>query len=176
MALGRTGIWHRIERGLAFAGRVPGYIVGLVTLAIGVDVITRNLGLGTIDWILETVEYLLYLLTFLGVPYVMLRGGHVTVDIVTNSLPPGPRAVVVAVGAALVTVVSAFLLWVTAIATIQAFEDNSTIYKTIVIKEWVLLALLPVSFAALTLVCARLFWLSLKPSDGEAPARDGPRL
>jgi len=157
-----TGAWSRVERCIAAAGRVPGYIVGLVTLGIGADIISRNLGLGTIDWMLETVEYLLYLLTFLGVPYVMLRGGHVTVDIVVNNLPRGPRRVLAAVVAAFMTLLSAFLVWMTTVATLHAYADGSTIYKNIVIKEWVLLSLMPVSFAALAIVCARLFWLALR--------------
>ena len=168
----KEGVWGRFERGLAFAGRLPGYIVGLVTLGIGIDVITRNLGIGTIDWMLESVEYLLYLLTFLGVPYVMLIGGHVTVDIVVNSLRPGPRRIVTIFGSVLVTVVSALLVWVTLIATIQAWEENATIYKNIEIKEWVLLALMPISFAALTFVCLRLLYLGLTSVDGSEASRD----
>ena len=78
-------------------------------------------------------------------------------------------------GAGLVTLVSGFLVWVTLLATIQAFEDKSTIYKTVVIKEWVLLALLPVSFLTLTIVCAHLFWAGLKAGAGNRSERaDGP--
>lgn len=155
-------VWKPIERALGAAGRLPGYIVGLITLGIGVDVVTRNLGIGTIGWMIEVVEYLLYAATFLGAPYLLLRGGHVTVDILINNLKPGAAAMLAVATGALVAATAGILTWATLLATLQAFDEDSTLYKTIVIKEWVLLALMPVSFAALTLVGLRLLHASLR--------------
>ena len=155
-------VWKPLERVLDVAGRLPGYIVGLITLGIGVDVVTRNLGIGTIGWMIEVVEYLLYAATFLGAPYLLLRGGHVTVDILISNLRPGAATLLAVLTGILIAATSAILTWATVLATLQAFEEGSTLYKTIIIKEWVLLALMPVSFAALTLVSLRLLYLALR--------------
>lgn len=165
-------MWQLLERVVGVAGRLPGYIVTLITLVVGVDVVMRSFGVGTIDWIIEVVEYLLYVATFLGAPYLLLRKGHVTVDTVVNSLRPRAAAVLGVVTAVLVVLITAILTWAALLATLRAAAENSTLYKNIAMPEWALLALLPVSFAALTLVGLRLLHLSLRAARHGASSRD----
>ena len=58
-----------------------------MTLLIGADVVTRNLGLGGIAWSGEISEDILYLLTLLAAPWLLRRGQHIRVDILLRALP-----------------------------------------------------------------------------------------
>jgi TRAP-type C4-dicarboxylate transport system permease small subunit len=59
-----------------------------MTLIIGADVITRNIGLGGIPWSGEVSEDILYLLTLLAAPWLLRQGQHIRVDILLRALPP----------------------------------------------------------------------------------------
>src|SRR5262245_65966736 len=58
-----------------------------MTLLIGADVATRNLGLGGIAWSGEVSEDILYLLTLLAAPWLLRQGQHIRVDILLRALP-----------------------------------------------------------------------------------------
>jgi TRAP-type C4-dicarboxylate transport system permease small subunit len=58
-----------------------------MTLLIGADVVTRNLGLGGIAWSGEVSEDILYLLTLLAAPWLLRQGQHIRVDILLRALP-----------------------------------------------------------------------------------------
>ena len=59
-----------------------------MTLIIGADVVTRNVGLGGIPWSGEVSEDILYLLTLLAAPWLLRQGQHIRVDILLRALPP----------------------------------------------------------------------------------------
>src|SRR5262249_6847799 len=52
-----------------------------MTLLIGADVVTRNLGAGGIAWSNEVSENILYLITLLSAPWLLRQGQHIRVDI-----------------------------------------------------------------------------------------------
>ena len=57
------------------------------------DVLGRNLGLGTLPWIVEASEYGLPLATFLIAPWLLARGSTSGVDALLSGRPrPWPRA------------------------------------------------------------------------------------
>src|ERR687883_458486 len=62
-------------------------LLGAAALAVTVDVLARNVGLGATPWILEMSEYVLPLATFLAAPWLLLRGEHVRVDLLLLALP-----------------------------------------------------------------------------------------
>src|SRR5262245_33919883 len=58
-----------------------------MTLMIGADVASRNIGYGGIAWSNEVSEYILYLVTLLSAPWLLRRGQHIRVDILLRALP-----------------------------------------------------------------------------------------
>src|SRR5918992_4254851 len=76
------------ERALHAGAIVSALILGVVALLVTGDVVARNLGLGTLPWIIEATEYSLPLATFLIAPWLLYRGQHVRLDIVLTVLPP----------------------------------------------------------------------------------------
>ena len=68
-------------------GVLPGIIIGATALAIGTDVVLRDIGFGGIYGMIEIIEYAILLLAMAGVGHVTRLGRHVTVDIATDLLP-----------------------------------------------------------------------------------------
>ena len=83
----------RAYRSLLHAGAVAAaLLLGVLALLVTGDVVARNLGLGTLPWIIEVSEYSLPLATFLVAPWLLHRNEHVRLDVLLTSVPAAPRA------------------------------------------------------------------------------------
>ena len=138
--------YERLLRGL---GELPGFIVVLIVLGIATDVLLRNIGVGSIEWMIEVVEYGLFLLTFLGTAFVLRLGRHVVVDVVSSNLPARPRRLLAIIAAAVMIAICIVLFYYGVLVAWTAADEGSMLVKTFTIPEWCLLVVLP--FAAILL-------------------------
>ena len=124
-------------------------LLGVLALLVTADVVARNLGWGTLPWILEVSEYCLPLATFLVAPWLLSRSEHVRVDVLLTMLPRRvARALDLAADAAGLAVCAVFVVYGIRAVTSSA-QQGSLVIKSIVFPEWWLFAPVPVSFAFL---------------------------
>ena len=163
------------DRLLVFTGVVPGVIVALLALGVAAEVFARNLGLSGFYWMLEAVEYGLLTLTMVGAAYILSLGRHVTVDLVLGALAPGIRRYF-RIGINFVIVAAAaIIVYFGAITTHLAWVEDSTLYKSFDIKEWIPMAVVPGGMALFLIEAVRQLVRSLGPDTGEqAPRGDRP--
>ena len=169
---------RRAHEGLLRAcGEVPGAIVVLIVCGIAVDVVLRNIGVGSIEWMIEVVEYGLFLLTFVGAAYVLRLGRHVTVDIVPSVLPPRPRRYLAILAGFLLLVICATFLYYGVRTALVSKAENYALVKTFTIREWWLLAVLPAAALLLCIECMRRFRGAIRGESDDVrrgdPGRDG---
>lgn len=126
--------------------------LGIAFIALGVtaDVAVRYFAGGTIRWMLEVSEYVLFAMTFLGAPAVLRAGAHTAVDVLVDRLPiKGQRVFAVAtdcIGLA----TSAGLAWYGYRATAESWRAGTLVFKQVTFPEWWLFAL--IAFCGLLLV------------------------
>lgn len=152
---------------LGLVGIGVGLIFAALTLVISADVIGRNLGVANFAWSTEVSEYLLYASSFLGAPWLLRLGGHIRMDLVCQFLPRPARAAMETLCDLLGFAVSGVMFWYGLAAARDAFQSGSLTIKLLVLPEWWILAIVPVS-AALLMVefvfrLARVF----QPATGE---------
>lgn len=145
------------DRLLAVTGVVPGVIVALLAIGVAAEVFARNFGLTGFYWMLEAVEYGLLLLTMLGAAYVLSIGRHVSVDLVLNALPPRFRIGLEIAINAVVVVVALTVVYYGVLTTHLAYVEDSTLYKSFDIKEWIPMAIVPASMALFAVEAIRQF-------------------
>lgn len=143
------------DRFLEWTGVVPGIIVALLSLGVGAEVISRNLNLGGFYWMLEVVEYGLLFLTMIGAAYVLSIGRHVTVDLLLEALPPRARNPLEIVINAIALAVGLIIFYYGVKATLIAYGEDSTLYKSFDLKEWIPMTVLPGGMALFSIECAR---------------------
>ena len=117
-----------------------------MTLLIGADVVTRNLGLGGIAWSGEVSEDILYLLTLLAAPWLLRQGQHIRVDILLRALPTRIGWLLEWVGDVLGLACSLYFVWYGWKVLGASYQAGAITIKTLVTPEWWLLAPLPVAF------------------------------
>jgi TRAP-type transport system small permease protein len=125
-------------------------LLGASALAITLDVIGRNLGLGTLPWILEVSEYVLPLATFLVAPWLLYRNEHVRLDMLLSAWPRlGHLTNVLGLAVCVVLVVYGVR------TILNSANQGAMIFKSVVFPEWWLYVPVPVCFALLTIEFVR---------------------
>lgn len=143
------------DRLLAVTAVIPGVIIGLLAIGICSEVAARYFNFTGFYWMLDAVEYGLLLLTMTGAAYVLSIGRHVTVDIFIAGLsPPVRRRIAIAINL-ISCATGGVIVYYGILAVLQANGEDSTLYKSIEIKEWVPMAIVPGGMTLFTIECLR---------------------
>lgn len=126
-------------------------LLGVIALLVTLDVVLRNLGFGTLPWIVEVSEYSLPVATFLSAPWLLYQNAHVRVEVLVTSMPLRiGRAMDVA--ADLIGLAgSVALAWFGMKIILDSRGMGALIIKTLVFPEWWLFAPLPAGATLLAL-------------------------
>ncbi len=152
----------------AGAGLAAG-LLGVLALLVTGDVVARNLGLGTLPWIVEASEYSLPLATFLIAPWLLARSQHVRVDAVLTVVPARAARTLGRIGDLLGLAVSLVFVVYGVRAALASARQGSLVIKAVVFPEWWLYAPVPVCFALLAIEFVRRLWR--RPDATGPPAR-----
>ena len=142
-----TLVYDRVLQGLAACAAV---LLGASALAITLDVVGRNVGLGALPWILEVSEYVLPLATFLVAPWLLRRNEHVRLDVLPRAWP-WLNHVTNVVGLA----VCAVLVLYGVRTILNSAQQGAMVFKSVVFPEWWLYAPVPLCFGLLTVEFVR---------------------
>lgn len=124
-------------------------LLGFVTLSIAYAIFARAVGWQMPIWTVQLNEYAILWTTFLGSAWVLRRGGHVSIDLVTRRLSPARRGAARwlhrALGAAVCGVLAVFtgrMVWdhfVRGVVDVQAVD----------VPKGLVLLVIPLGFALL---------------------------
>jgi TRAP-type C4-dicarboxylate transport system substrate-binding protein/TRAP-type C4-dicarboxylate transport system permease small subunit len=130
-------------------------LFGAVALLVTADVVARNVGLGSIPWIIEVSEYSLPFATFLVAPWLLRAGEHVRLDILLAALPPSGRRALRRLADAVGLAVCMVFVMYGAQAVVSSARQGSLVMKAVVFPEWWLYVPVPVCFALLAVEFVR---------------------
>lgn len=122
-----------------------------MTVMIGADVVSRNLGAGGVAVSNELSEDILYLMTLLVAPWLLRQGQHIRVDIVLRALPIRVAWLLEWIGDIVCFFCCLYFVWYGWLITIASYGAGSVNIKTLVTPEWWTLAPLPLGFALLAI-------------------------
>ena len=159
---------ERVSRALAV---VAGTLLGVLALLISLDIASRQMAGFSMPWSLDVAEYLLYLITFLAAPWVLLSGGHITVDLVVARLAPPARRRANRGANAIGAVASLVLFWFACRVWWRSFSDGTLVYETFVFPEWWLFSAAPPVFLLLAAIFVR---RTVRPPDAGTAGGFGP--
>jgi TRAP-type transport system small permease protein len=132
-----------------------GAVFALIALATTYDVALRNIAGGTVNGLVELVEYALFVSTFLAAPWLLRHNGHVQVDFLVTALPERMQSGMRRIGDAVGLAVCVVLLVYAVRVTYGAWQSGSLVLKTMIFPEWWLFAVIAVSMALLVLEFVR---------------------
>jgi TRAP-type transport system small permease protein len=136
-------------------GVIAATTVGLITLLVCYDVIGRNLGLPSLDWVNEVTEYAMPIATLAAAPWLMWRNQHVRLDLLGAVLSPVAQRRVDRIASGLALVISLAMVWFSLRMLLDSRGAGSLVMKSLVFPEWWLYVPVPIGFALLALECGR---------------------
>ncbi len=141
---------------------VAGVLLCALVVLICVDVVARGTRAFSLPWALDVAEWALYLITFLGAPWVLREQGHIAIEIFVARLAQGPARVVAWLANAVGAVVCAVLLVYSVRQLLRSFGSGNMVYETFVYPEWIQYAVPPPVF----LLLLALFVVRLMRAEG----------
>ena len=123
----------------------------LMTVMIGADVVSRNLGGGGVPMSNEISEEILYLMTLLAAPWLLRQGQHIRVDIILRTLPVRVAWLLEWLGDIVSLLCCVYFVWYGLLITTASYNARSINIKTLVTPEWWTLAPLPLVFTLLAI-------------------------
>ncbi len=151
-----TGGWF--DRLVDFLALVAGLALVGLTVLISFDVLARYFRLFATPWTLDIAEYLLYIITFLGAPWVLKDGGHIAIDMFVQQLKPLPRRRAVTATNVVGAAVCIILFFYACRTWWRSFSENILIYETFTFPEWYLFSVAPPIFLILAVIFSRAIW------------------
>jgi TRAP-type C4-dicarboxylate transport system permease small subunit len=121
----------------------------IMTIMIGADVVSRNVGGGGVAVSTEHSEDILYLMTLLAAPWLLRQGQHIRVDIILRALPVRAAWLLEWVSDIVGFLCCLYFVWYGYLITRASYDAGSINIKTLVTPEWWTLAPLPLGFALL---------------------------
>ena len=130
-------------------------LLGAMALLVTLDVVMRNVGLGTIAWVNEVSEYSLPVATLLIAPWLLHRNDHVRLDVLLVSLPAKAARTLEKLCDVIGIAICAVFVWYSIRLILDSSRIGSMVVKTLAIPEWWQYALVPVCFSLLAVEFAR---------------------
>jgi TRAP-type C4-dicarboxylate transport system permease small subunit len=146
----------------ALIGLVCGLLIGFIALGITVDVLMRNLKLGSLSWAMEVNEYALYIVTALGAPWALYRSAHVRVDLLLRGVPRAAGRWIEALTDLIGLFASGALLYYAVAVARASIRDNARVIKILIIPEWWVFAVVAAGALLLVIEFVRRLVLAIK--------------
>ena len=112
-------------------------------------------------WVVEFSEYALLQLAFLGGAWVLRQEAHVSVEMVTELLPRGGREFVFVITSVIGAATCALFFWVSLNYLIGIHDSGETLFKSVQVKKWAVMAVMAPGLLLLTLQFVRRAWNGL---------------
>lgn len=145
-------IWELVMR---LCGGISAALIAAMTLLVSYDVIARNLGFGSLSWVLEITEFMLPALICASAPWLMFRGSHIRLDLLRLLVPNKVSYVADKITAVVATLSAAIFTWYALKLLLISKASGNMIIKALIFPEWWVYIPVPIGFALLTAECAR---------------------
>jgi TRAP-type C4-dicarboxylate transport system permease small subunit len=156
---------HPLERTLAPVNRVFAFAAAMVVLfmmlSIVYDVVARAVFGAPTVWVLDFNEYALVFLTFIPAGGILLRGGHVRVEIVTSRLTFRGQRRLDILSHLLGVIYCAILAWQGASMTWAAWQRDYRFSTALEFPQYPVLGIIPAGSIWLAVAFAARAWILL---------------
>ncbi len=151
---------------LALFGFVVAAVAILVALvcAVTFEVVMRYFFNKPTRWVVEFSEYSLLYLAFLGGAWVLKEEGHVKVELLIEVLPMRVREALHMITSLTGAAVCGLFFWVSTAYVWEIYGTGEILFKSVLIKKWLVMVIIPPGLLLLTLQFIRRAFAKPAPS------------
>jgi C4-dicarboxylate transporter DctQ subunit len=152
-------VFERMNRPFA---AVSAILVLAMMLTIVYDTMARLVFSAPTLWVLDMNEYSLVYLTFLPAAWILMRGGHVRVEILLSSLSRGSRTALEVVSSLLGVAYCAILSWQSWVVAAEALEKGYRFSTALALPRFPIVVVIPIGAAWLGIGFAVKAWVAMR--------------
>ena len=153
-----TGIFDRI---IDFMALLAGILLVVAVLIVCWEIGMRYFVHKPLVWMVEVCEYILFSIAFLGAPWLLKKGGHVSVDVVTEFMGPKNRARMRLLSLTSGILISAIITWFSFETALECYRTGVLVTKTLNVPKHYFLFLICLGYLCLLCEFARQFFRHL---------------
>lgn len=150
--------WQGFDKVVDWMLYLSGAIIAFVTIAVCYSVVMRYFFKQPPIWVVQTCEYSLLWLVFLGTTWLLREKGHVAVDIIYSRLDKKKRAWVncfTFFGAMLVCLIAGIIGFD---YTLECIQKNVMDVRAVRVPKYIVFLIIPVGMSFLSLQLFRMWW------------------
>lgn len=151
-----------IEAVLKTGGYASIVLVGVITLLLLYEVMTRYFLKHPSIWAYDFTRYALLFLTFLGAAWVLKEEGHVKVEIFTSRLSAKNQALITGATSILCLIGCGIFFWIGAKSTWGAYQAREFIDGSIAVPRYLIVWVIPIGAFLLCMQFIRRAWEHLR--------------
>ncbi len=156
----------------AVLSHVSALLIALMMLTVVYDVIARLAFRAPTLWVIDINEYLLVYVTFIPAAWILLRDGHVKVEIVVSRLQPRTQRVMGVVTDLMGLFYCAILTWQGWLVAWAALEKGYRFSTALSFPQFPVFVIIPLGAAWLGLAFLIRLWSGPGASPGTAPSAE----
>ena len=140
-------VFDRLNDYLAIAAQV---IVAYMVISITFQVVARYFFNWVPAGLMETWEYGLMYIPFLGAAWLLKREGHVVMDVLIRAFKPRAQAILNTVTSVIAAIACLVFSWFSAAMVIEAYQAGYADTESVLqVPDWVIIVIIPIGMALL---------------------------
>ena len=150
--------WPFFDRLVDFLAGLAGIILLFITAAVCYTIGMRYLFTKTTIWLMQTTEYALLWIVFLGTTWLLREKGHITTDVIYTHLNEKTKRYLDCIMYIIGAVACAFMVYFGIDYTRECIIKGITDVRGVTIPKWTIFIIIPIGSILLALQFFRMMW------------------
>ncbi len=150
--------WKMFDKLLDAMAALAGVILVFICAAVCYTIGMRFLFTRTTIWIVQTTEYALLWIVFLGTTWLLREGGHITTDIIYSHLNETKRRYLDCIMFAVSGIACIVMVYFGTTYMIECIQRGVTDVRAVTIPKWTVFVIIPIGSILLTIQFFRMAW------------------
>ena len=155
------GFWRLFDRLLDVMAFLAGVAMTFITVAICYEVVMRYFFMRPSIWVVQTCEYGLLWIVFLGTTWLLREEGHVAVDIMYSRLKDKSRPFLNLVTFSLAGIACSVVVVFGALYTCESIVHGITDVRAVTVPKYAVFIIIPTGSLLLSIQFFRMVWIEL---------------
>ena len=153
-----NGFWKAFDRLLEIMAALAGVILVFICAAVCYTIGMRFLFTRTTIWIMQTTEYALLWIVFLGTTWLLREGGHITTDIIYTHLNDKTKRYLDCIMFIIAGLACLIMVYFGITYMIECIQRGVTDVRAVTIPKWIIFIIIPIGSILLTMQFFRMAW------------------
>ncbi|HUJ89834.1 MAG TPA: TRAP transporter small permease [Syntrophorhabdales bacterium] len=150
--------WKGFDRLLDVMAAVAGVILVFICAAVCYTIGMRFLFTRTTIWIMQTTEYALLWIVFLGTTWLLREGGHITTDIIYTHLNEKTKRYLDCIMFVIAGCACVIMVYFGITYMIESIVHGVTDVRAVTVPKWIVFIIIPIGSILLTIQFFRMAW------------------